>query len=74
MNLLWGGRIERHLCPFAISSLLVHGERALKLLGLPLPPIPKALSFRPPSSIHFPKLSFLLFWELRDGGGERWIE
>lgn len=37
-----------------------------------LPPFSSFASPLPAS--HFPELSFLLFWELMDGGGERWME
>lgn len=60
MNRLGRDRTERHLCPFAISFLLVHGERALKLLGLLLPPIPKALSLRPHVQHPLPKAELSL--------------
>lgn len=60
MDRLGEDSVERHLCPFAISSFLVHGERALKLLGLLLPPIPKALSLRPHFQHPLPKAELSL--------------
>lgn len=46
--------------PLPFLPPLVHGERALKLLGLPLPPIPKALSLRPHVQHPLPKAELSL--------------